>query len=156
MGSFQNLNCRNQFWKGSAYGRLMSPHQDEPSRHSRLALSALMVAAGVAHFLVPEPYERIVPGFLGRARLVVCASGVAEVVAGALLATPRTRRAGAWLSLGILVGVFPANVKMALDGGIEGYGFPIGSPVVAWLRLPLQIPLIVWAWRHARNKPPGD
>ncbi len=60
---------------------------------------------------------------------------------------------GAWLSMGLLVVVFPANVKMALDGGIEGYGFPLGSPVVAWLRLPLQIPLVVWAWRVASRSP---
>lgn len=119
-----------------------------------MALSAFMVAAGAAHFLAPEPYARIVPGFLGRPRLIVAASGVAEIVAGGMLAAERTRRAGAWLTIAILVGVFPANIKMALDGGIEGYGFPLGSPVVAWLRLPLQVPLVAWAWRHAGRHAP--
>lgn len=119
------------------------------SKRSQLALSALMVGAGIIHFVAPEPYARIVPRSLGHPRLLVAASGVAEVAAGGLLAIERTRRVGAWLTLLILVGVFPANVQMALDGGIKGYGFPLGSPVLAWLRLPLQVPLVAWAWRNA-------
>jgi uncharacterized membrane protein len=46
--------------------------------------------------------------------------------------------------------VFPANVQMALDGGVVGQNFPLGSPVVAWLRLPLQVPLVWWALVHTR------
>ncbi|MEA2702207.1 MAG: hypothetical protein QOD63_152 [Actinomycetota bacterium] len=116
-----------------------------------------MGAAGVLHFVVPESYAKIVPGVLGRPRALVAVTGVAELVAAGLVAVPRTRRAGAWLSIGLLVVVFPANVKMALDGGLEGYGFPLGSPVVAWLRLPLQVPLVVWAWRVASraDRPPA-
>ena len=37
---------------------------------------------------------------------------------------------------------------MALDGGLPGGGPVTGSPAVAWLRVPLQIPLLLWAWRH--------
>lgn len=116
---------------------------------SPLALSAFMIGAGLMHFVVPDSYARIVPRALGHARLLVAVSGVAEVAAGALLVSPRTRRAGSWFTVVLLVGVFPANVQMALDGGIPGYRFPLGSPVAAWLRLPLQAPLVVWAWRNA-------
>jgi uncharacterized membrane protein len=49
----------------------------------------------------------------------------------------------------LFVALFPANVQMALDGGTGG-GL-LGSPLVAWLRLPLQIPLIVWAVWVARH-----
>lgn len=122
------------------------------ARGSALALSAFMGAAGAMHFVVPETYARIVPGMFGRQRALVAATGAAEILAAALLGVGRTRRVGAWLSVGLLVAVFPANLKMALDGGIEGYGFPLGSPVVAWLRLPLQVPLVVWAWRVAKRR----
>ncbi len=121
------------------------------SRGSPLAFAAFMGTAGVLHFVVPETYASIVPGVFGRPRALVAVTGVAEIVAAGLLISRRTQRAGAWLSMGLLVAVFPANVKMALDGGLEGYGFPLGSPVVAWLRLPLQVPLVVWAWRVARR-----
>ena len=115
-----------------------------------------MVGAGALHFVVPRSYQRIVPRFLGHAPLLVAVTGVIEIGAGVLLAVPATRRLGAWLSVALLVVVWPANVQMALDGGIPGAGFPTGSPVVAWLRVPLQAPLVVWALRQARRAPrPG-
>jgi hypothetical protein len=40
---------------------------------------------------------------------------------------------------------------MALDGGLPGAGFPASSALIAWLRLPLQIPLILWAVSVARK-----
>lgn len=121
-----------------------------------LALAAFMAGAGVAHFVAPGPYEQIVPRALGAAGRWVRLSGMAEIGCAVLLLPARTRRAGAWFTAAVLVAVFPANVKMALDGGIAGYGFPLGSPVVAWLRLPLQIPLLTWAVsvaRHAGSRP---
>ncbi len=115
-----------------------------------------MVGAGTSHFVIPASYARIVPSVVGadNARAVVLVSGAAEIAGGVLLALPRTRRLGAWLTAGLLVAMFPANVQMALDGGIPGKGFPLGSPVVAWLRLPLQVPLVWWALVHARPRQP--
>lgn len=110
-----------------------------------------MAAAGSLHFVIPSAYQRIVPRALGPARALVLLSGAAEIGAGLLLASPRTRRVGGWATAALLVAVFPANVQMALDGGIPGEGFPLGSPVVAWARLPLQVPLVVWALRIARR-----
>jgi uncharacterized membrane protein len=109
-----------------------------------------MVAAGLLHFVIPHSYQRIVPRLLGHARLLVAVSGAVEILAGVLLAVPRTRRVGAWLTLVLLVVVWPANVQMALDGGILGAGFPANSALLSWLRVPLQLPLLVWAYRQAR------
>lgn len=107
---------------------------------SPLWLAGLMVAGGTAHFVAPGSYERIVPAALGSPRPWVAASGVAEIAAGLMLAAPRTRQFGGALTAGVLVVVFPANVKMALDfGGIW------------WVRLPLQVPLAWWAWRDSRR-----
>jgi hypothetical protein len=39
---------------------------------------------------------------------------------------------------------------MALDGGLAGAGFPANSAVLSWLRVPLQVPMLVWAYRQAR------
>ena len=124
---------------------------DEARRQatSALALAAFLTTAGVLHFVIPASYERIVPRALPAPRALVLASGVVEIGAGALVAWPRSRRLGGWLAAGLLVALFPANVQMALDGGIPGEGFPLGSPVVAWVRLPLQVPLMVWALRVA-------
>jgi uncharacterized membrane protein len=99
-----------------------------------------MAAAGLAHFAFPLPYQRIVPSLVGDPAFWVRWSGVAEVACAGLLINRRTRRFGALATIGVLVAVFPANVKMALDGGLA-----------AWVRLPLQAPLIVWAWRAGRR-----
>lgn len=114
---------------------------------SRLALAGLMIGAGTLHFVVPRAYDRMVPRALGRPRPWTLASGVAEITAGVLLAVPRTRRAGAWFTAALLVGVLPANVDAAVRGGMPARGW-LGSATAAWLRLPLQIPLIWWALRH--------
>ncbi len=105
--------------------------------------------AGSFHFAVPGAYERAVPGFLGPPRPWVYASGAAELVAGVLLTSPRTRRTGAWWAAAIFVLVFPANVKMALDGRITDSGL-LSTPAAAWARLPFQVPLVWWAWRLTR------
>lgn len=106
-----------------------------------------MLVAGLGHFAFARTYQRIVPRLLGDPAFWVRWSGVAEVACAGLLVDRRTRRVGAWATIGVLLAVFPANVKMALDGGIPGQPFPLSSPVAAWARLPLQLPLIIWAWR---------
>ncbi len=95
-------------------------------------------------------------GWIGRSRLdAIAASGAAEIVGGALLAHPRTRRLGGWVCAALLVVVFPANVQMALDGGLAGSRSVLGSPAAAWVRLPLQVPLVLWAaWEGRRGADP--
>src|ERR1035437_2949307 len=82
------------------------------------------------------------------------AGGVAEIICALLLLTPRTRRLGAWATVALLVAVLPANVQMALDGGYPDAPFPANSAVGAWLRLPLQVPLVWWAL-SLRRPPEG-
>jgi uncharacterized membrane protein len=105
-----------------------------------------MVVAGIAHFVVPQYYERIVPRWAGDPARVVYWSGWAEILCGVLIAVPRSRRFGAWLTLVLLVAVYPANIKMAIDAGPPDDPFA----VAAWLRLPIQVPLWRWAYRHTR------
>jgi uncharacterized membrane protein len=117
-----------------------------PSDRSRYGLAAFMVGAGVMHFVSPGFFERIVPKWIGHEKAVVAWSGAAEVLCGVLLAVPRTRRFGAWLTVVTLVAVYPANLQMAVDAGRPQEA----ADWVAWLRLPLQFPLIVWAHHHTR------
>jgi uncharacterized membrane protein len=91
-------------------------------------------------------YRRIVPAPLKRWQAeVVAVSGVAEIACALLLLHRRTRRAAALATAGLLVAVFPANVQMALDGGYPDAPFPANSRLGAWLRLPVQVPLVLWA-----------
>ena len=130
--------------------RPMAPaHASRRSSATALALAAFLLTTGIAHFALPRPYRLIVPDVLADPAFWVRWSGVAEIACAGLVALPRTRRLGGSLAVVLFVVVFPANVQMALDGGIAGEPFPLGSAAVAWIRLPLQIPLILWARRIA-------
>jgi uncharacterized membrane protein len=110
-----------------------------------------MAGSGIIHLKKPELYAPIVPEVIGHAGFLVFWSGIAEIAAGLLLLVPKTRRWGAMLTMAILVAVFPANIKMALDGGQPGGGWFAGSTLMLWLRLPLQPVLVYWAWTFARK-----
>lgn len=130
-------------------GALADPLADPATDRSRLRFAAMMVGIGVSHFLVPQWFERIIPRWFPWRREAVMWSGVAEVASGALLAVPRTRRAGAYLSTATIVAVYPANIQMAIDAsrGSSQVGIPAWA---AWARLPLQVPMVLRAWSFTR------
>ena len=115
-----------------------------------MALGALLGLAGATHFTRPKFYDAIVPRSLpGTPRQWTYASGAAELAVATAVALPRTRRLGGLAAAVLFVAVFPANVKMALD-------FRHKSPrarALAYGRLPLQIPLVAWAWKVAKAAP---
>ncbi|HLL87230.1 MAG TPA: hypothetical protein VK387_07960 [Thermoleophilaceae bacterium] len=108
-------------------------------------VAAVFVGAGALHFVIPRPYESIVPPALPRPREIVYASGIAEIVGGLAVLPSRARPwAGRWL-IALLLAVFPANVYHAVAAD-EIPGQPVPRPLL-WLRLPLQGVLIAWVWR---------
>ncbi|MFH8447941.1 hypothetical protein ACH4CD_01780 [Streptomyces fungicidicus] len=112
------------------------------SERSPLLLAGLLAAAGTAHFAVPRQFDHIVPRSLpGSPRTWTYASGAVELALAAGVALPRTRRAAALATAAFFVGVFPANVKMAADWRRR----PAPQRAVALGRLPLQVPLVLWA-----------
>ncbi|MFC4126113.1 DoxX family protein [Nocardia rhizosphaerae] len=124
---------------------------DTPRRPVHVYLSGLLFVVGILHFVAPKLFDGIVPPKLpGNPRTYTYGSGVAELGVATALAVPRTRRLGGWLAAGLFVGVFPANVQMAVD--------VVGNPKASGLfkagvlaRLPLQIPLVLGALRVARR-----
>ena len=113
-----------------------------------LALGGLLAFAGVAHFVNPSGFDEIVPHLLpGSGRLWTSVSGAAEIGLAIGVVVPRTRRVAATLTAIFFVLVFPANVQMAVDWATR----PAPEFAIALLRLPLQIPLIWWAW-HVRSR----
>ncbi|GAB2746973.1 DoxX family protein [Streptomyces bullii] len=118
------------------------------SERSPLLLAGLLAAAGVAHFAAPRPFDATIPrGLPGSPRTWTRVSGAAELALAAGVALPRTRRAAALATAAFFVGVFPANVKMALDWRHR----PAPQKALAIGRLPLQVPLVLWARGVARN-----
>jgi uncharacterized membrane protein len=111
----------------------------------RVVLALAMIAVGVLHFLLPAPFVRMTPAWLPAPLLLVYVSGVFEILGGAGLLVPATRKAAAWGLIALYIAVFPANVNMA----IHHISLTDGPPPPAfalWLRLPFQALLIAWAY----------
>ena len=134
--------------EASQFERSTIGHMESQSRRrSRRAMGALLLSAGTAHFLVPQFFDDLVPGWLPPSpRFWTSASGVVELATGAALLKERTSRA-AWTALLLFIGVYPANIKDTVDNWPPTTARGVGSLV----RLPLQFPLFAWAWRLAHS-----
>ncbi|GAC1662682.1 MAG: membrane protein [Candidatus Limnocylindrales bacterium] len=112
-------------------------------RFSPDALAALFAVSGLLHLVRPSSYDDLIPTFLPAPGAIIAISGLAELICafGLLRREPWAGPASAAL----LVAVFPGNVWFAVaqpDGPR-----PDWVALAAWLRLPLQLPLI-WAARQ--------
>lgn len=119
-------------------------------RGSRWAagLAALLASVATLHFVVPDQFDALVPELLpGSPRMWTIASGVVEFAVAAAIAVPRTRRIGAIAAAGMFVAVFPGNIKMAIDWSDRS----VVEQAIAYGRLPLQIPLVLWALKVRRD-----
>ncbi len=117
-----------------------------PRRWPPLALAGLFAGSGVLHLVRPDLYVALIPRPLPAPDTIILASGVAELLCAAGLVTGR-RWAG-WASALLLVVILPGNITFAIDVARD----PASAPrlvALAWLRLPLQGPLI-WAALQAR------
>jgi len=115
---------------------------------SQRLLSVAFITTGVLHFLRPQYYEQILPGYLPAHRELVLVSGAAEIAGGAgLLFAPTRRAAGVWLAA-VLAGVFPANIAMAQHP--ERHRSIPGA--LLWARLALQPLLVAWTLYATRRE----
>ena len=113
----------------------------------RLILAIIFILAGAAHFFFTRTYVSIMPPYLPAPTLLVQISGICEILGGIGLLIPATQQAAAWGIVALLVCVFPANLHMALHPD----NWPAIPAWALWLRLPLQLPLIYWAWLYTRR-----
>jgi uncharacterized membrane protein len=121
-------------------------------RPARAALKHLMavlyIAAGINHFLNPQLYLRIMPPYLPWPMFLQYLAGFFEFALGVLLLIPKFSRLAAWGLIALLIAVFPANLHMALNMEL----FPDLPAWYHWIRLPLQLVLIAWAWLYTREE----
>ena len=113
------------------------------------ALAGILATSGVIHLVRPETYEPLMPGWVPAHREVIRASGVLELGCAAGLLHPRSRSLAGWASLALLLGVYPANLKMAGDAARSDKP---ALQAAAFGRLPLQLPMLWSAYRAARNR----
>ncbi|MBO9520234.1 MAG: hypothetical protein J7518_01750 [Nocardioidaceae bacterium] len=115
-------------------------------RDAKIVVGAFLVS-GTVHLVKPEVYEPLMPSWVPAHREVIVGSGIAELLCAAGLMLRPTRQLAGLASAALLVGVFPGNVKMAVDASRTS-NRPFKAAALA--RLPLQLPMIRAALRAGR------
>jgi uncharacterized membrane protein len=126
----------------------------------RWLMAAFYLAAGLLHLGSPDAFLPIVPAWVPAPREIILLTGVAEIAGAIGLLIPWLRKAaGIGLALYAL-GVFPANIKHAVEG-ITLAGLPSSwwyhaprlamQPVLIWWAL-YAGGVVHWPWRSARSR----
>jgi uncharacterized membrane protein len=111
---------------------------------ARYALATMFCFTGVAHYTRErKDLIAMVPPALPRPELLVAITGILEFAGALGLLLPATRQAAAWCLILFLIAIFPVNVSAARRGiGMRGRPH---TPL--WLRAPMQLLFLLWAWR---------
>ena len=115
-------------------------------------MSFLYIFIGIRHFTNPQYFLDIVPPQLPFKLFLVYFTGLIEVVGGAAILSPKTRKAGAYLLIFLLASVFPANIYLYVSEIPQNL---LGvTKTDALIRIPFQIPLIILAYWHSKRNHP--
>ena len=115
-----------------------------------VVMAVFYVGGGVLHLLRPEFYLPMMPPYLPWHYALVILSGVAELLCGLGVLYPPTRKYAAWATIALLIAVFPANIHVAFNN-VPVFGATEGAGAAGFIRLPLQLVLIAWAWWYTRD-----
>jgi uncharacterized membrane protein len=113
----------------------------------RDGLAVMLLFTYSAHFApMKEDLIRMTPQWVPRPRAMVFFTGLCELAGAVGLVIPATRRAAGMALILFFVAVLPANIHAARTK-VTLRGRP-ATPL--WLRVPMQILLIVLAWWSTR------
>ena len=116
-------------------------------RKVNLAIFCLFyVSAGINHFWHPQGYIDLIPPYLPAHGFINLLSGFLEIAGGILMMIPSTRKLAAVLLIGLLIAFIPAHIYLVQKHGCVSVHLCIPE-WIAWIRFPIQILLIWWAWR---------
>jgi uncharacterized membrane protein len=117
------------------------------------ALAAMFAASGTVHLVRPQAFAAIMPRAIPgkHHKNLIYLSGLIELVCAVGLFRRKAWAAPA--SVAVLGAVFPANLQMALDAGSGRNPGASDTRLVAWGRLPLQIPMV---WAALQSRPQGQ
>jgi uncharacterized membrane protein len=115
---------------------------DALSRRKVVGLAFVVLwffVGGIAHFVATATEMRIVPPYIPWPRAAVLVSGVFELIGAACLLLPPTRRVAAIGLFLLTLAVTPCHVYMLQRPEL----FPTVPLWALWLRLPIQVALLV-------------
>lgn len=107
-------------------------------------LGIAFVFFSVGHFVKTDGMVEMLPTWVPLRLAIIYATGVLELVIGISLFVSHLQRKAALIAIIVLVLFFPANIYAALNS--VGLGTHQWGPVYLFIRTPLQLILIAWAY----------
>ncbi len=107
-------------------------------------MAVMYFLAGINHFRSPKMYIKIIPNYLPNPKLLNILSGLAEIILAIFLCLPMFSKLSAWGIIIMLLLFYMTHFYMITETKIN-FGLP---KWVLYLRLPLQIGLIFWAYQY--------
>ncbi len=115
------------------------------------ALILLFLLTGLNQFNHPDFYVSHVPPYLPLSHELAYISGWVQISGAIGLLFSKTRRIAGYLLIIFLIAIIPANIQMAMHPEYSRC-----SPVFVYLRLPLEVIMILWVyWAALRKKAIG-
>lgn len=111
----------------------------------KIAMSAMLLFTAIGHFAFTKGMALMIPGFIPFKKQLVYLTGIIEAGAAICLLIYSLQMITAWFLIIFFIMLLPANIFAAVKhvdyqkGTYEGPGINY-----LWLRVPLQILLIVW------------
>ena len=108
-------------------------------------MAGFLVFAGISHFTMKNFFMKTMPPYIPKHEEMVIISGIAEIILGICLLFSQTKSLAAWGIILLFIAVFPANIYMTTSGKFKKI-----PHWILWLRLPLQLVLIAWAYLYTK------
>jgi uncharacterized membrane protein len=107
-------------------------------------MAFVYIIAGINHFRNPKLYIKIIPPYFPNPKALNILSGIAEIILGIGLCVPIVSNFAAWGVIALLIAIFPTHLYMYFNLK-AGMGLP---KWFLFLRMPLQLGLIYWAYQY--------
>jgi uncharacterized membrane protein len=115
-----------------------------------LGMALLFLFSASGHFLLTDAMAQMLPSAFPWRIMLIYVTGAVELAVAFAFLVPGARLIAAFAAVSLLIIFFPANVYAAFQR------VPIGGhewgPEYLLLRAPVQLILIGWIWRYARNQ----
>jgi uncharacterized membrane protein len=125
-------------------------------RIGRFVLAAILLVAGIGHFLNTDAFIAQVPPWMPAPTIVIYVSGAVEVMlALALVFLPRFRVRVGWIVAVFFIAIFPGNISQFVT---QTDAFGLESDSARFIRLlfqPILVILALWstgAWDRIRKR----
>lgn len=117
---------------------------------SLVLLVLLYFLAGINHFRSAAAYISIIPPYFPAPKLLNTLAGCAELIFALMLIFKKTRIYAVYGIIFMLIIFTTVHIYMIQIAPLKLGSF-IVSKTVAWIRLPLQLVLIAWAYWHRKD-----